>query len=271
MRGTSRVSLAAAEDRLEPLLAGEGTPGVALGLELFSVADLLDSSGSLRRALTDPSREGQAKADLVARLLEGKVSPTAVDIVSGLVRDRWSEARDLADAVDRLGTNAVLSAADREGSLDTVEDELFRFARIVDGDRALGAALSDRGLPTERKTALVDRLLDGKVTQASLVLAKRSATSPRGRTLEAALTDVVQVAARRKQRLVAVVVAATPLTEQQRGRLARLLQRVYGRPVRLNVDVDPEVLGGLRVQVGDEVIDASVLSRLEEARRRLAR
>jgi F-type H+-transporting ATPase subunit delta len=269
MRGSSRASLAAAEERLEPLLDAPSTDGVALGSELFAVADLLDSSASLRRALTDPSREGQGKADLLGRLLDGKVSPPVVDVVGGLVRGRWSQGRDLADAVEHLATNAVLAAAERDGELDALEDQLFRFGRIVDADRALASALSDRALPAPRKAALADRLLSDRVTTASLTLATRFAAHPRGRTLDAALADVLAIAARRKERLVATVTAAVPLTEQQRDRLGRLLQRIYQRPVRLNVDVDPELLGGLRVAIGDEVIDASVLSRLDEARRRL--
>lgn len=271
MRGTSRESLAAAEDRIEPLLATfDSEQARTVGEELFAVARLLDSSGSLRRALTDPSREGQAKADLADRLLGGRTSSATAALVAGLARDRWSEARDLADAVEHLGSVAVLSAAERDGVLDAVEDELFRFARLVEGDRRLSSALSDRALPTERKAGLVEQLLGGKVHPHTLVLARNVAAYPRGRALPEALDAFARTAARRRERLAAKVTAAVPLTEQQRERLSRALERIYGSRMSLNVDVDPEIMGGLRVQVGDELIDASVLTRLDEARRRLA-
>ena len=268
MRGLSRGALADAEQRLEPLL---GTvEGTALGGELFAVAGLLDSSAGLRRALTDPSREGQVRASLASRVLTGKVGPATLDVVSGLVRERWSTPRDLADALEVLATTAVLSAAERARTLEQVEDEVFRFSRIVSGDRALASALSDRTAAPERLGTLVERLLGRKVTPQSLLLVRQAVTAPRGRRLEDALADVLDLAAARRSRLVAVATAAFPLSADQVDRLAAALGRVYGRQVLLEVDVDPEVLGGLRVRVGDEVLDATILTRLDEARRRLA-
>ena len=271
MRGTSRNSLTAAEERVEPLLGtlDSGT-ALATGEELFAVARLLDASGSLRRALTDPSRPSQDKADLADRLLAGKVSDTTRALVSGLARERWSEARDLGDAAEHLGVVALLAGAERDGVLDSVEDELFRFGRVVDGDRSLAQALTDRSASPERKAGLVERLLAGKAQPHTLALVKQAAGYPRGRALTAALDAFGRIAARRRERMVATVTAAVPLTENQRARLTSVLERVYGTGIWLNVDVDPELLGGLRIQVGDEVIDASVLSRLDDARRRLA-
>lgn len=268
MQGSSRVSMAAATDRVEPLL---GTSEVAgLGDELFAVVRLLDSSVGLRRALSDPSRDPQTKADLVARLLSGKVSGTTVDVVSGMARDRWSSARDLADAAEHLGVLAVVASAQNDGTLDTLEDELFRFGRIVVADTALHRALQDRAVPAQSRAQLVEQLLAGKVTPQTLVLARQAAAYPRGRRLDAALDAFGQVAAERRNRLVATVQCAVPLTLAHRERLAAALTRIYGRTMHLDVDVVPEVLGGMRIQVGDEVIDASVVTRLDEARRRLA-
>lgn len=290
MQGSSRGSLAAAVERIEPLLTGGGGGGLGqtvidmvtgrssgddapagrLGEELFAVASLLDSSAGLRRALTDPSRDPAAKAALVGRLLDGKVSGTTVDVVAGTARDRWSTSRDLADAVEHLGALAVLASAQQDDALDAVEDELFRFGRIVDGDPALRAALSDRKRSGADKAVLVTDLLEGRVRPQTLVLARHAVTAPRGRRLHEVLEAFGKAAAHRRDRVVARVTAAVPLTEAQRERLAQILARVYERTMHLDVDVDPELLGGLRVQVGDEVIDASVLTRLDEARRRLA-
>lgn len=268
MQGSSRGSLAAALDRVEPLLATDEAG--RLGEELFAVAALLDSSAGLRRALTDPSRDAEAKAGLVGRLLEGHVSGTTVDVVGGMARDRWSKGRDLADACEQLGALGVLASAQREDTLDTVEDEVFRFGRIVDGDPALRAALADRKRSGADKAVLVESLLSGKVRPQTLVLARQAVTAPRGRRLHEVLEDFGRAAAARRDRMVARVTAAVPLTQEQRERLTAALARVYDRTMHLDVDVDPDLLGGLRVQVGDEVIDASVLTRLDEARRRLA-
>lgn len=268
MRGSSRTSLAAAADRIEPLL---GSPDAAgLGAELFAVARVLDSSAGLRRALTDPSREGQQKADLVARLLSAKVSGATLDMVQGMARDRWSAGRDLADACEHLGIVAVVADAERTGGLDSVEDELFRFGRVVDADPDLRRALDDRSAPADVKVRLVEQLLTGKVTEQTLTLVRQAVAAPRGRRIADALEDFGRIAAARKDRLVATVTSAVPLTEAHRQRLSAALTRIYGRAMHLDVAIEPDVIGGLRVQVGDEVIDATVLTRLDDARRRLA-
>ena len=268
MRGTSGQSLAGALERIEPLLSGPEAG--RLGEELFQVASLLDGSVALRRALTDPSREGEAKADLVARLLGSQVSGTTVDVVSGLVRDRWSSASDLAEACEQLGVLAVLGAAEQAGTLEQVESDLFRFGRIIDADPALRAALSDRRAPVTDKAELVERLLSGKVSEQTLVLARRGVANPRGRRIEAVLDELGQAVAARRDRAVARVTSAIPLEVAQRNRLAAALERIYGRTVHLDIDVDPDVVGGLRIQVADEVIDATVVARLAGARRQLA-
>ena len=274
MRGQSRTSLAEARERLDPVLSTGGGASAAdtaaLGGELFSVVGLLDSSSALRRALTDPSRGGDDKAALAQRLLQGQVGDLALDVVAGVVRARWSADRDLADGLEQLGTQALLASAERDGELDRVEDEVFRLSRIVAGDRALAAAFGDRAAGTATRSDLVDRLLGAKVHPVTLALVRQAVTAPRGRPVEAALAQVLDEAAARRQRLVAVVTAAVPLTDKQIDRLARALGRVYGRPVLVEVAIDPEVVGGVRVTVGDEVLDSTVAARLEEARRRLA-
>lgn len=267
MRGASGQALTAALDRIEPMLSRPDSG--RLGEELFEVASLLDGSVGLRRAMTDPSREGQAKVDLVERLLGSQVTGTTVDVVSGLVRDRWSSSADLAQACEQLGVLAVLGAAEQAGTLEQVESDLFRFGRIIDSDPGLRAALSDRRAPVAVKAELVDRLLEGKVTVHTKVLARRGLSQPRGRRIEAVVEQLGQAVAARRDRTVARVTTAVPLEEAQRERLAAALGRIYGRVVHLDVDVDPEVLGGMHIQVADEVIDASVLARMAAARRQL--
>lgn len=270
MQGISRQTFAAGQERLEGLLAGAGASAGVLGEDLFGVTDLLAANAGLRRALTDPSRDGEAKAQLIARLVTGKVSGAAVDLLAGLVRGRWSRAGDLTDAVEYLAVTAVLAAAEAGGRLDAVEDELFRFARIIAGDQGLRDAFSTRTEGAGRKADLVRALIGNRVAPETVRLAVQAAASPRGLRTEQALESFVEAAAARRRQLVAHVVAALPLTQAQRNRLVAALQRQYGRPIRLNVDVDPAVVGGIRIEVGGEVVDGTISARLDEARRRLA-
>jgi F-type H+-transporting ATPase subunit delta len=269
MRGASRESLTAAQDRLQALMGQAGVDPAVVGDELFSVADLLDGQPAVRASLTDPSRSGDDKAALVRSLLAGKLGEQVVEFVEGTVRGRWSANRDLADAVDTLAVDSVLTAAQQQGRLDSLEDELFRFSRVVSAEPTLRAALTDRALPATNKAQLVAGLLQGKVGPETVRLATRTVTHPRGRSLEAGLAALADMAAARRQRLVATVTAATPLTEEQRERLTASLAAKFGHSVHVNVVVDPEVVGGLRVSLGDEVIDGSLATRIEEARRRI--
>jgi F-type H+-transporting ATPase subunit delta len=301
MQGASRESLSSASERLDTLLASPATeagdvaerathwvgrflPSLAQRVEsvlpvagplgvgdaLFSVAALLDEQPSLRAALTDPARSGEDKAGLVASLLRGKVAEQVVDLVSGMVRSRWSTPRDLAEGTARLGVEAVLISAQRHDRLDEVQDELFRFARTVASQPELRLALTDRGLPVERKSDLLTELLKEKTTVETARLIVHAVTEPRGHSLESNLEALAEAAAARRQRQVATVTAAVPLTEQQRQRLAATLSAQLGHDVQLNVLIDPEVVGGLRVSLGDEVIDGTLASRLDDAQRRIA-
>jgi F-type H+-transporting ATPase subunit delta len=269
MRGASRASLADASDQLS---AAATTKAIAesMGDELFAVARLLDSEHALRRTLTDPARPAPAKEALIRSLLEGKVSAPTLDLLASMVSARWSASRDLADAAEELAVRALVIAAERARQLDDLEDELFRFGRVVAGQPRLRLALSDPNLPDDRKRGVLGALLDGKATPVAERLITEAVLYPRGRSLEATLDAYGKLAAERKQRLVAVVRVASALTEQQQERLAAALAAIYGHDVYLNIVLDPQVLGGMSVQVGDEFIDASVASRLESLRRRLA-
>jgi F-type H+-transporting ATPase subunit delta len=269
MRGTSGASLAAAEERFEPVLRSAGAESATLGEQLFVVVDALDGSGALRRSLADPSRDGADKAALVAGVLSA-FDERVVDLVSGVARARWAADADLVDALERLGVDAVLAGAQARGALETVEDELFRLTRALAGQRDARQALSDVTATVARRTALVDTLLDGRVDPVTLVLARRATAAPRGRRFVATLSYYGDVAAERRRRLVVSVTSASVLTQAQEARLGEILERSYGRPVQLNVTVDPAVVGGLRIQVGADVVDSTVLNRLADARRRLA-
>jgi F-type H+-transporting ATPase subunit delta len=269
VRGASGASLAQASDQLAAVATDKATADT-LGDELFAVARLLDSEHGLRRALTDPARQPEAKAGLIRSLLRGKVSAVTLGLVADLVSARWSAPRDLADAAEELAARAVVISADRSRKLDELEDELFRFGRVVAAQPDLRAALSDPYLPAERKRGLIGALLDGKVTPAAEKLITQAALDPRGRTLDSSLEAYAKLAAERRQRMVALVRVASALTQAQQDRLAAALAAIYGHEVHLNIVLDPQVVGGMSIQVGDEFIDASVVSRLAALRRRLA-
>ncbi|WP_154795120.1 F0F1 ATP synthase subunit delta [Occultella kanbiaonis] len=270
MRASSQGSLAAATDRWEAVLGTAGADSFRYGTELFGVVDVLDGSAALRRALTDPSRSGEDKAAVVAGVFGPKVSGAVADLLAGLVRSRWSAEGDLADSIEQLGTTSLLAGAESRGELIRVEDELFRTIRLLADNRELRLALADKDRTVADRQRLLTSLFGARVAPETAALLERALSTHRAPTLTAALVRLNEAAAARRQQLVAVVTAARPLTQVQVARLGEILARAYGRAVQVNVALDPAVVGGLRIQLGDEVIDATMLSRLDEAQRRLA-
>lgn len=272
MQGASREALAQAWGEVERMLSSASADDAArVGDELFAVTGLLDDQVALRRALSDPAIEADRKADLVKAVLGSRVGATTVDVVRSVVRSRWSRMRDLGDALEQLAVLARLIGAAAAGTRqpDEVEDELFRFGRIVESRPALRDALANPNLPVANKVSLVEALLGGKATPTTIALAVQLVSHPRGRTPEEGLAEYGEIASRRQQRFVARVTSAVALSDDERSRLRAALGSLYGHDIHLQVEVDPDIVGGLVVQVGDEVIDGSVAGRLADARQRL--
>jgi F-type H+-transporting ATPase subunit delta len=219
--------------------------------------------------LTDPALEVDRKTAIVDQLLGRQLAGATLRLVKTAVELRWSESRDLVDALEELAVDSALAVAEAAGQLDEVEDELFRFERILEAEPALRSALTDAALPDDRKRELLHRLLHGKVSDVTLGLLERAVVAPRGRTIEGVITDLSALAAKRRERLIARVTTAVELTDQEQTDLAAALKRSFGSDIQLQVVVDPELLGGLTVRIGDELIDGSVARQLAEARRRL--
>src|SRR5262249_44766590 len=207
----------------------------------------------------------QARTGLLYRLLSGKASQPTLDLLRQVVSGRWSEPPDLADAVETLARQATLALAHRDGSIDEVEDELFRFGRVPDAHPRPRALRAGPAAPALRRTGLLETLLRGKVRPATRQLLRQLVANLRGRNLERAVEELSVLAADRRGRYVAYVRAAAPLSAEQERRLTTALAVIYGRQVGLQVQVDPDVLGGLLIRVGDEVIDGTVAGRLAEA------
>ena len=272
MSAASRESYADASDKLTAFGAKATAAQLAtVADEILSVAALLRAQPRLRRALTDPARSGADRADLLRSLLAGKLTQATVDTLATLVSGRFARATELLDAVERLGVETLLSSAERADTLAEVEDELFRFGHIVSGNAELAVTLSDPSASTDRQVKLVADLLKGKSQPATLRLVEVALEGFGGRSFESSLIRLVEMTAAKRDREVAYVTVARPLTDADEQALAAKLSDMYGRQVSLKVDVDPEVIGGVSVQVGSDLYDGTILRRLTEARQAFAK
>jgi F-type H+-transporting ATPase subunit delta len=266
-QGSSAESLDATIGVLDEALAN-GADGAVSGEGLFAAADVLRQTPALRRAATDPTVPGEAKSALARDLFGEHLDAPAVDVVAAAVTRRWASAHDLADALAHVAVVSVVEAADAAGDGDRLEEELFGFSRAIADHPELRSALSDPARTVADKQGLVRDLLEDKVSSYALQLCTRSVTSTH-LTVTRALEDFIEITSATRGRLVAKVWSARPLPDAEADRLATALGRMYDRQVHLNVIVTPDVLGGLRIEIGDEVIDGTVQTRLDEARRRL--
>ena len=272
MHAASRDALASLRRRLDEIAGRVSAPDGLAGLarELYSVAELLAAQPRLRRILADPTTPADGRADLAERLFDGQLGASSLEVVRTAVSLRWSSTWDLVDSLEQVADDALLVAADQGGSLDEVEDELFRFERVLDSESRLTTLLDELTVPAERRVELLHSVLATKVTPISLALLEHAVSSGRTRGIERAIDALLDAAATRRERSVARVISAVELTAEQQSRLGATLTQLYGRPISVRTAVEPDVQGGLVVRVGDEVIDGSVSAQLAAARAALA-
>lgn len=270
MHAASRDALVDAEHRLDGVLGDPAVDPATVGDELFGVVRLLRDEVSLRRAAADPSVSAEARQQLLRSLLDGNVGEQVGQVIETVVGSRWSNPRELLDGVRSLAVTATLVAAERAGTLESVEDELFGVARAVSNSADLDLALSDERAPAQSRCELVRRLFGEKIGPIPLALVEQIVSDPHGRGVERQLDELSELAARRRDQSVAHVVSASPLTSEQRDALSAKLDRIYGKPITLHVEIDPDVLGGIVVKVGDEVIDGSSAGRIMALRGQMA-
>ena len=265
MFGSSRGSLAALRASVD---ARRDEPGFdAISGDLLAVAGVLGREKSLRQALADAGQPAAGRAGIATSLFGSQLSPLAVEVLTEIVSARWSHDADLVDAVEQLGAQAAFTTAERDGSLDRVENELFTFGRAVDESPELQMALTNPSLSAGNKAGVVRDLVGESASPVTVALLTHAAGNLRGQRPASAVEALARLASDQRQQVLAEVRSAVDLTTEQNTRLARALTTLQGRQVRINVVVDPEVVGGIVVRVGDDVIDGSVASRLEQARR----
>ena len=262
-RGASAESVAVLTGELETSVSGSSAATVAG--DLFSVATTLRSEAALRRFATDASIPAEAKTGLFTDVFGGKVDAVTLGVLTSAVSRRWTVGRDLADALEHLGVIAHVTSAGSE--TPRLADELFAFAQAVKDNPELRDALADPTRSSQDKRGLVSTILAGALP-ATVALAGESLSGSH-RTVAVALTEYQKVVADAQTQGVATVRVARALGDAELERLGAVLAAQYGRPVHLNQLVDPSVLGGIRVEIGDDVIDGTVSSRLDDARRHL--
>ncbi len=265
MRGVSAKSLA------EVLAAVDAVkkPGGELSSELFAAVTAIDGAPALRRVLTDPSTDTKAKQALARDVFGATFGADSVRVIESASAGRWASPRDFTDGLETAGVTAQVIAADAAGELDSLETELFEIGRAVHSDDELRGIIADRTVSAEAKASLLTNVLSGKVSASALTLAVQAAAARRG-SFERTLVGFGDTAAARRNRLLAEVRVAYELADAEKERLAAALTAKYGRDVHLNIVVDTSVVGGISVSVGDEIVDGTMSTRLEAARRQLA-
>lgn len=233
--------------------------------ELFAAARVADSSAQLSGALADATAPAAARSALV-RAVFSQFGAVTLQLIERVVAERWSSASDLVDGIEEL---AIRAAAIADAQAD-VEGELFGFVRVIARNPELELALGSRQGDDAVKGELVTSLLSSHVSEAGALVASSLVRHPRERRVRQTLERGMRIVAEERGSMVAVVETANALTDEQRTRLRELLGARYGTDVSLNELIEPAVLGGLRVRIGDDVIDASISGRLADLRQRLA-
>jgi ATP synthase F1 delta subunit len=273
MRSASRWSLASLADKFGTLAKGLDNEALStLAGELVSVAKLLDSETVVTRYLTVPAEDAAPRIRLMERLVSGKVGDPTLEVLRAAVSERWSANSDLVDAIEHVSRQALLEVAERDGQVDEVEDQLFRFSRILDAQPRLAILLGDYAVPAEGRVRLLRNILDsarGDVSSIAVSLLSQTVELLRGEPAEEAVLLLAEVAVARRGEIVAQVSAAAELSDAQRTRVTEVLSRIYGHPVTVQLQIDPALLGGLSITVGDEVIDGTLASHLAAAKAQL--
>ncbi|MFW0784213.1 F0F1 ATP synthase subunit B/delta [Gordonia sp. CPCC 206044] len=272
MRASSRSAARAVAQEFDS--ASAGLDSAALGTaseELTQVIGVLADNPVLRKKLTDDDDNPAGKEQVVRSLFGGKVSPIVVDVLVAAVKQRWSSSADFTAGLRRQNALVVLTSAERDGTIEQVENQLFAVARVLEQNPQLASLLSDHTHDGAKRVEMLRSLVGDKVNAHTWYLISHTIVLLHGQPADVAVDQLAQLAAARRGESVAHVVSATELTAAQQARLASVLGTIYGRTISVQTEIDPAILGGLRIGVGDEQIEADVATRLAKAATSLPR
>lgn len=263
MGSASREAIATARQSLAAVSAKDA---LAAGTQLLSAARVIGESAQLRSALADPSAAAKDKQSIVDALF-GALGKPARTLLGTIAGSRWSSQGELLAGVEEIGIRALAASAGKDVS---IESELFAFGQAVSSDAELELAVGSKLGAPDAKAELVNRLLSGKASAQTLAIVEHLVREPRGRRIGQLLSQSAEIVADQSGRTIATITTAASLPEAQLKRLAAGLESSYGRALHVNQVIDPQIVGGVRVQIGDDVIDGTIASRINDLRLQLA-
>ncbi|MDB6597867.1 F0F1 ATP synthase subunit delta [Bifidobacterium longum] len=271
MRGeASRIADRESRDSLAPKLRDTREDAWRIGNELFTITKVLDDSIQLERALTDPSRPVADKVAVLKELLGDNAHPMTMEIMTDLVSRRWSRARDIANAVEDFGVDAMMYYADATDATLQVSIELSELHSALLNLPVVRAKLYDRQATSEARVKLFREVFSGKtLNKVTMRLAEHATCNLRRRRYLETIQWLINKFSRHMGESMVTVTTATPLKKEQVKRLVEVYSAKVGRQVHINSVVDPTVLGGMRIQVGDEVTDNTVVAQLQNLHRKV--
>ncbi|MCE5291140.1 MAG: F0F1 ATP synthase subunit delta [Nocardiaceae bacterium] len=266
MQAASRESVSKLSSSFDSVISTlDDASLTAVADELAAVARLLAGEVALRKHLASRADDSAPKKAAVRSLLGSRVSESTLSLIENAVSLRWSKSRDLMAAIQRLARLALVVAAERAGQIENVEDELFRFSRVLESNARLASLLGDPSAAADGRLQLLDRVLAGKTTSQTAGLLAQTVQGADGSNLSIVVADLAELAAARRNESVAHVTAPVALSDAQDARLSAVLSKIYGRKISVQVEVDSSIGGGLVIRLGDEVVDGSIASRLSAA------
>ena len=271
MRGeASRIADRESRDSLAPKLRDTREDAWRIGNELFTITKVLDDSIPLERALTDPSRPVADKVAVLKELLGDNAHPMTMEIMTDLVSRRWSRARDIANAVEDFGVDAMMYYADATDATLQVSIELSELHSALLNLPVVRAKLYDYQATSEARVKLFREVFSGKtLNKVTMRLAEHATCNLRRRRYLETIQWLINKFSRHMGESMVTVTTATPLKKEQIKRLVEVYSAKVGRQVHINSVVDPTVLGGMRIQVGDEVTDNTVVAQLQNLHRKV--
>ena len=271
MRGeASRIADRVSRDSLAPKLRATAEDAWRIGNELFSVTNVLDRNIRLERALTDPSRPVEDKVALLNKLVGDQAHEMTMEILTDLVGRRWSRVSDIANAVEDFGVDGMMYYADATDATLQVSIELAELHSALLNLPVVRSGLSSDRAPAEARIKLLYALVGNKdLNKVTMRLAEHAACNPRRRRYLSTIHWLINKFSRHMGESMVTVTTAAPLNQEQVDKLIAVYSKRLGRPVHINSNVDPTVIGGMRIEIGDEVTDNTVVAQLQQLQRRV--